>query len=278
MLLTCILVAGIFGQRDGAKEAPVDLLVVAPTPSTGSRISGGTSVGLNDAPCYCLPRITGVTTGVPPSRQSHDPTTCYGHSSRLKGCPTARPSWVPPQRHKLTDADLGKSMGLQPYGQAQHHRWLRNGAVMSGATARSYRLTLADRGLRAAVRVTGSKPLFTSVTTLILGASLVAPSYTAGAQPRPAPSRAPLVGSGLNATPWNMVAAGPQLPVAVATRSLDSGFWRHRPQLQGHLRGSVIPKPDSEALCPEAGWTSGSAMSGPVGRILPARSERHTLW
>lgn len=43
------------------------------------------------------------------------------------------------------------------------HQWLRNGAVISGATATTYKLTSADKGKRITVRVTGTKAGFASL-------------------------------------------------------------------------------------------------------------------
>ena len=66
--------------------------------------------------------------------------------------------------------------GTWTTGTSYSYRWLRNGAIIPGATAGAYRLTEADRGQRVAVRVTGSKPLFTTITKTVLGAGSVAQS------------------------------------------------------------------------------------------------------
>ncbi|MCJ1706732.1 hypothetical protein [Microbacterium sp. VKM Ac-2923] len=51
-----------------------------------------------------------------------------------------------------------------PAPVALSHQWLRNGAVISGATATTYKPTATDRGKRITVRVTGTK---TGYTTLV---------------------------------------------------------------------------------------------------------------
>jgi hypothetical protein len=227
--------------------------------------------------------------------------------------------------YTLTDADIGRTIGLESYGEADHYqdagetltaetpvqgyaltpgvptvsgtrrvgsvltvtpgtwtagtlhtyRWLRNGTVIAGATARSYRLTEADRGQRVAVRVTGSKHLFTSATTLTLGASSVAPSSTTLLnRTLPALSGAPVVGSVLKATPGTWSQQGVtyryqwlrdrSFPIPGATgssykvTSADLAF-----------RSLTV-----KVYAVKPGWTSGSALSGPIGRILSARSLR----
>lgn len=54
------------------------------------------------------------------------------------------------------------------------YQWLRNGIVITGATAGSYRLTTSDRGKRITVRVTGSKTGYTTVAKVSLPTALVA--------------------------------------------------------------------------------------------------------
>jgi hypothetical protein len=43
-------------------------------------------------------------------------------------------------------------------------RWYRNGKQIVGATGVAYKLVKADKGKRVTVKVTGSKPGYTSVT------------------------------------------------------------------------------------------------------------------
>lgn len=50
-----------------------------------------------------------------------------------------------------------------PSGITFRYQWLRGGRVVSGATGSSYALRAADRGQRVAVRITGSKPGYTTV-------------------------------------------------------------------------------------------------------------------
>jgi hypothetical protein len=44
------------------------------------------------------------------------------------------------------------------------HQWLRNGVVISGATATTYKLTATDKGKRITVRVTGTKAGYTTLS------------------------------------------------------------------------------------------------------------------
>ncbi|WP_051181055.1 hypothetical protein [Arthrobacter sp. TB 26] len=224
--------------------------------------------------------------------------------------------------YELTNADIGKTIGLESYGEADSYqdagetftaetpvkgytltpgapavsgtgqvgsvltvapgawtigtsykyRWLRNGAAVTGATAESYKLTEADRGQRIAVRVTGSKPLFTSLTKTVLGAGSVAPSSTTVLnRTLPTLAGAPVVGSVLKASPGTWSQPGltyryqwlrdRSIPIPGATTSsyevtaADLAF-----------RNLTV-----KVYAVKRGWTSGTALSGSVGRILAAR-------
>jgi beta-glucosidase len=50
-------------------------------------------------------------------------------------------------------------------GVSTAYQWLRDGAVITGVTGTQYLVTAADSKARLSVRVTASKPGYTSVTT-----------------------------------------------------------------------------------------------------------------
>ena len=54
-------------------------------------------------------------------------------------------------------------IGAWTSGATFRHQWLRNGKAIKGATKASYTLTAADRGRRISVKVTGSKPGYSTV-------------------------------------------------------------------------------------------------------------------
>ncbi|MEC5178772.1 hypothetical protein [Arthrobacter sp. CG_A4] len=162
--------------------------------------------------------------------------------------------------------------GTWTRGTSHSYRWLRNGDVIAGTSASSYRLTEPDRGQRIAVRVTGSKPLFTSLTKTVLGARSVAPS-SANVHNRtlPALTSAPVVGTVLQATPgtWSQPVLSYRykwlrdrsIPISGATGSsytvtaADAAF-----------RSLTV-----KVCAAKRGWTTGTGLSAPVGRMLPAR-------
>ena len=55
-----------------------------------------------------------------------------------------------------------KVAGWSPEGLTYSYEWLRNGKVIKKATAKKYTLTAKDKGKKIRVRVTGSKPGYTS--------------------------------------------------------------------------------------------------------------------
>jgi hypothetical protein len=64
-----------------------------------------------------------------------------------------------------------------PAGVSYSYRWYRNGTAISGATAKSYRLTKADAGKSITVKVTGTKSGYTTVGK-ISAAKIVSPGNT----------------------------------------------------------------------------------------------------
>ncbi len=55
-----------------------------------------------------------------------------------------------------------KVAGWSPDGLTYSYEWLRNGKVIKGAKVKTYTLTKKDKGKRIRIRVTGSKPGYTS--------------------------------------------------------------------------------------------------------------------
>ncbi|MHA7240008.1 hypothetical protein [Arthrobacter sp. TMS1-12-1] len=59
---------------------------------------------------------------------------------------------------------LSSSVSGYVSGMTLKRQWYRSGTVISGATGSSYRLTAADRGKQLTIRVTASRPGYTTVT------------------------------------------------------------------------------------------------------------------
>ena len=78
------------------------------------------------------------------------------------------------------------------------YQWLRNGAVISNATASSYRLTTSDAGQKVSVRVTGSKTGYKSVSKISAAKSI--PLLTLTSTPTPKVSGTSKVGYTLKAS------------------------------------------------------------------------------
>ncbi|MCI1748295.1 MAG: hypothetical protein LKI24_09480 [Acidipropionibacterium sp.] len=85
------------------------------------------------------------------------------------------------------------------------YQWLRDGKAISGATASTYKIAIADRGHKLSVKVTGSKSgyLTTAKTSAVIGVANVF-----AAAPAPTVSGTPTVGSTLTAKPgtWSPAA------------------------------------------------------------------------
>lgn len=222
---------------------------------------------------------------------------------------------------KLTNADIGKTMGLKVYGEAASYedagemftagtpvkgdslaagnpvvsgakrvgsvltvnpgkwtegskfsyRWLRNGVLIPGATLSSYKLIPTDLAQRISVRVTGTKPLFTSATKHVLGAAAVTPSPTSLVNRMlPVITGTPAVDSTLKATPGSRSEPGTTFkyqwmrgrttPIAGATGStykVTAADVQHK-----YLSVKVYAA--------KPAWTATSAMSGSTGRIIPS--------
>lgn len=122
---------------------------------------------------------------------------------------------VPAVGERLT-ADPGP-WGPDPVKLA--YRWLRSGKAIRSATGASYRLTAADKGKRVSVRVTGSKPGYTtrsrtSPATAKVAAGTLDPTPTPVIRFGGNPVGTPVVGQKLQASAG---AWGPP-PVALAYR------------------------------------------------------------
>jgi DNA/RNA endonuclease G (NUC1) len=92
---------------------------------------------------------------------------------------------------------LTANAGTWTSGAALAYQWLRDGTVISGATASTYTVATADRGHKLSVKVTGSKSgyLTTTKTSAVIGVANVF-----AAAPTPTISGTPTVGSTLTAT------------------------------------------------------------------------------
>lgn len=97
-----------------------------------------------------------------------------------------------------------------PSATTTTYQWLREGAVISGATSPKYDMVAADLGKRIAVRVTGARSGYASVTKTSASTAQVA-SATFGTVPTPTISGAAVVGAILTAT------AGTWVPAATTT-------------------------------------------------------------
>jgi hypothetical protein len=78
-----------------------------------------------------------------------------------------------------TTGKVGATLTANPAdwdsGATMKYQWRRNGVVIAGATAKSYKLVAADRGRRITATVIVSKPGFMSVTKTSRSTSLIAP-------------------------------------------------------------------------------------------------------
>ncbi|MDR0482631.1 MAG: hypothetical protein LBH13_05680 [Cellulomonadaceae bacterium] len=86
-------------------------------------------------------------------------------------------------------AKVGKTVtakaGTWTSGTAHAYQWLRNGAVIAGATKSTYTLGAADKGKKVSVKVTGTKAGHNSVTKMSAStAAVAAGSFTVSAKPK----------------------------------------------------------------------------------------------
>jgi hypothetical protein len=169
---------------------------------------------------------------------------------------------------KRVGAVLTVAPGKWTAGTAFSYRWLRNGAVIPGATSATYKLTQTDQARRISIKVTGSKPLFGPVTRHIVGAAVVAPSITTLVNKTlPAMTGTARVGSTLKATPGAWSQAGTTfkyqwlrnraLPIAGATGASYTVT----------AADTAYSSLSVKVYAAKRGWTSGSAVSASTGRI-----------
>ncbi len=97
-----------------------------------------------------------------------------------------------------------------PAGTALAYQWLRGGAPIAGATARTYRLVGADAGTTVAVRVTGTKAGYTPAVRTSAGIGVLAPFTST---PKPTITGTAAAGRTLTVSPGSWRPAPEQLKV-----------------------------------------------------------------
>jgi uncharacterized protein YkwD len=102
-------------------------------------------------------RATGSKAGYATAATTSKATTAIAAGTLTAPVPAI--TGTPTMGSKLTAVP-----GAWTSGTTLTHQWLRSGAVISGATASSYTLAVADQGKALAVRVTGSKAGFTTAS------------------------------------------------------------------------------------------------------------------
>ncbi|MFD1214875.1 hypothetical protein ACFQ36_22875, partial [Arthrobacter sp. GCM10027362] len=101
-------------------------------------------------------RVRGTKTGYAPARRSSEATRAVA-AGKLK---TSTPRITGTRKAGRT---LTAKTGTWAAGTTLAYRWYRSGKAIKGATHKTYRLVAADRKDKIRVRVTGSKPGYTTV-------------------------------------------------------------------------------------------------------------------
>lgn len=112
----------------------------------------------------------------------------------LTASPTPTIAGTPTNGSTLT----ANSAAWGPAPVTLKYQWKRDGANISGATAKTYKLTSADAGKRISVALTGSRTDYVSATKT---SSAIAVGRLLGAAPTPGISGTPTKGSKLTAKP-----------------------------------------------------------------------------
>lgn len=322
--LTVVLLTGAITAAALGAAAPAKAEFCAYNPETGQQECWyDDELELNDPPYNYLPTIKGTmaigSTLTAESIPNDIPWTSLTYQWLRNGMAVAGAT---SSSFKLTEADIGQTMGLEVRGRATGYndagetftaetpvvgysltagepsvsgtarvgsvltvvpggwttgtsftyRWLRNGVAITGATSTSFKLTELDRGQRVAVRVTGSKPLFVSLTKSVLGSGAVAPSArTLLNRTLPTLTGAPVVGTTLKATTGTWTQSGVTYryqwlrdrskPIPGATG----------PTYRVTSADLAARSLSVKVYAVKAGWTTGTALSAPVGRIAAAR-------
>ncbi|WP_143483549.1 S8 family serine peptidase [Propionicimonas paludicola] len=126
----------------------------------GAPIASGPTLTLTaaDANAVIQVRVTGKLAGYSWSSES-SPTSAVGPGILSKSkSPTATGTF---RAGKTVSASKGT---WSPSPSSYSYRWLRNGKSISGATKSKYKLTSKDRGKKISVRVTVSKPGYTTTS------------------------------------------------------------------------------------------------------------------
>ncbi|WP_062205982.1 carboxypeptidase-like regulatory domain-containing protein [Demequina salsinemoris] len=126
----------------------------------GSKISGATSstytLTAADRGHKITVKITGSKSGYTTATKSSASVTVP-----LAALTAATPTFSGTLKSGYT---LTAKAGAWTSGATLKYQWYRDGSKISGATARTYKLTTADRGHKITVKVTGKKSGYTTVT------------------------------------------------------------------------------------------------------------------
>ena len=128
----------------------------------GQAVSGATSTAFIPKPAHAgktvKVKVTGSKQGYSSAAKVSKPTPKVAKPGTL-ATKTPRISGTPRVGEKLTAI-----RGEWTAGTTYSYRWYRNGAAISGATAKSYILRSADRGTAIKVKVTGRKSGYTTAS------------------------------------------------------------------------------------------------------------------
>jgi hypothetical protein len=101
-------------------------------------------------------RVAGVKTGYAPAHRTSAATGTVARGTLKTAVPTIAGT-------RKVGRTLTARAGAWSSGTTLQYRWYRSGSAIKGAAHRTYKLVAADRRDRITVRVTGSKPGYTTV-------------------------------------------------------------------------------------------------------------------
>ncbi|MER7796238.1 CHAP domain-containing protein [Microbacterium sp. NPDC096154] len=216
-----------------AKPAPSAKTLTAPVPTVGGTVAVGASLTAKPGTWGPAPvtlayqwlrngaAITGATTptyrvtvadgGAKLAVRVTGSKTGYTTAAKTSTAVTVpRPALTAPVPTVGGTVAVGASLTAKPgtWGPAPvtlAYQWLRNGAAITGATAPTYRVTVADGGAKLAVRVTGGKTGYTTAAKTSTAVTVPRPALTA---PVPTVGGTLRVGSTLSATAGKWAPSG----------------------------------------------------------------------